>query len=101
MNRDKLITLVISYPELATMLKNEYRIELLKAFAESIDRSEMNKTQEVARLYNAAKAFNVTQPLKPIMEILDVKLSTVNRRLHMAREAGLVAKISGNQDDAS
>lgn len=94
MNRQQLIDLVVANPELAPMLKNEYRIELLKAYAEAIDRSGMSKTEEVAKLYNTAKIFNVTQALKPLTEILNVPLSTVNRRLHMAREKGLVTKIS-------
>lgn len=101
MNKEQLLELVTTYPEVVPMLKNEYRVELLKEYANSIDRSLMNKTQEAADLYNTAKAFNITQPLKPMMEILDVKLSTVNRRLHMAREAGLVIKISGDQKRAS
>jgi hypothetical protein len=101
MNKEQLLELVTTYPEVVPMLKNEYRVELLKEYANSIDRSLMNKTQEAADLYKTAKAFNITQPLKPMMEILDVKLSTINRRLHMAREAGLVIKISGDQKRAS
>ena len=91
------LELVIKYPEMMDKISNDYRIILYKLYASELDLKGMNKTQEAATLYNMSKDFKLSQSLKVIMDILQVKLSTINRRLHMAREAGLVAKISAEK----
>lgn len=91
------LELVLKYPEMMDKFNNDYRVDLFRLYATRLDTEVMNKTQEAAALYNASKDFKLSQSLKVIMEILQVKLSTINRRLHMAREAGLVIKISAEK----
>ena len=86
--------LVLEYPELAERLDPEYRVELFKFYSVGIDSEPMNKTEEMAALYLLAKKFKVTQPMKPIAEILQISNTTASRRISMARDNGLVLKIT-------
>ena len=93
MNSD-VARLVLEYPELAERLDPEYRVELFKFYSVGIDSEPMNKTEEMAALYLLAKKFKVTQPMKPISEILQISNTTASRRISMARDNGLVPKIT-------
>ena len=89
----------LNSPEFLDNLTPEYRTHLFKVQSERFDSEMLNKTQEMANLYNLAKQLKVPMAVKSIRDILDLPMTTVERRVYMARHAGLIAtKNSGNQE---
>lgn len=87
---EETLELVRKYPDLIYKFETAYRQRLARLYISKLDTSMMNKTQETATLYNAIKAFGATRTQSILKVHLGVDMSTVSRRLHMAREAGLI-----------
>lgn len=88
------LELVRKHPESIYTFLPEYRQRLCKIHLLQLSTVGLSKTEEAALYYNTAKNFGVKQVQKMIAEILDINFSTFTKRLHMAREAGLIAKKS-------
>ena len=90
----EVLDLVIRYPDLIDHFTAGYREKLLTLWLESSNTTnrDTSKTETTALLYTYAKRFKVSKPQLFLANYLDTKVGTIDRRLFIARQKGLINK---------
>lgn len=101
MLHNKLIEIILGDMEASKLFTVEARKNLYLRHISALAAVHKTKTEEIAELYNLSKRFGVAWAVPILSEFLSVPQYVINKRLYLAREKGLVKKVSSKLTNKS